>query len=288
MKVFKNAYSEAFLAKYSKSQSKSVNAKNGVLTLKVPTLDMVVYFQVETAASTSFGINATVSSATADGSVNVAVYDAEGNATTLFTIVDGKVTANGAEPVTNSAVATDTEYSLMAHYLVNDDGSATATLVINGDTANKYTVQLANAAYSRFDLNFKAEAKNTKNVFTLSDLEMYEGDIAHKLEGTANEIAIRGLLHAESPMRTVNVTGPETVSIKKASIQLGKYLGKEPIFEGEEGDSAYLNDSSLAMEMFGYPDVCARTLIRWQAEYIMAGGRTLDKPTHFEERKGSY
>ena len=107
-------------------------------------------------------------------------------------------------------------------------------------------------------------------------------------QGTANEIAIRGLLHAESPMRTVNVTGPETVSIKKASIQLGKYLGKEPIFEGEEGDSAYLNDSSLAMEMFGYPDVCARTLIRWQAEYIMAGGRTLDKPTHFEERKGSY
>ena len=107
-------------------------------------------------------------------------------------------------------------------------------------------------------------------------------------QGTANEIAIRGLLHAEAPMRTVNVTGPETVSIKKASIQLGKYLGKEPIFSGEEGNTAYLNDASLAMEMFGYPDVPARTLIRWQAEYIMAGGRTLDKPTHFEERKGSY
>lgn len=107
-------------------------------------------------------------------------------------------------------------------------------------------------------------------------------------QGTANEIAIRGLLHAESPMRTVNVTGPETVSIRKASIQLGKYLGKEPIFAGEEGNTAYLSDSSLAMEMFGYPDVCAHTLIRWQAEYIMAGGRTLDKPTHFEERKGSY
>ena len=107
-------------------------------------------------------------------------------------------------------------------------------------------------------------------------------------QGTANEIAIRGLLHAESPMRTVNVTGPETVSIKKASLKLAKYLGKEPIFEGEEGNSAFLNDSSLAMEMFGYPDVCANTLIRWQAEYIMAGARTLDKPTHFEERKGSY
>ena len=107
-------------------------------------------------------------------------------------------------------------------------------------------------------------------------------------QGTANEIAIRGLLHAEAPMKTVNVTGPEIVSIKKTAIQLGKYLGKEPIFAGEEGNTAFLSDASLAMEMFGYPDVCASTLIRWQAEYILDGGRVLDKPTHFEERKGTY
>ncbi len=107
-------------------------------------------------------------------------------------------------------------------------------------------------------------------------------------QGSANEIAIRGLLHADSPATIMNVTGPETVSIKKASIELGKYLGKEPIFEGEEGKDAYLNDASLAMEIFGYPSVSAKTLIKWQAEYILDGGRTLDKPTHFEERKGAY
>ena len=107
-------------------------------------------------------------------------------------------------------------------------------------------------------------------------------------QGTANEIAIRGLLHATSPMTIMNVTGPETVSIKKVSEKLGKYLNKEPIFEGKEGDTAYLNDASRAMETFGYPDVCAETLIRWQAEYILDGGRTLNKPTHFEERKGNY
>ena len=43
-----------------------------------------------------------------------------------------------------------------------------------------------------------------------------------------------------------------------------------------------------AMEIFGYPEVSANPLIKWQAEYILDGGRTLDKPTHFEERKGSY
>ena len=107
-------------------------------------------------------------------------------------------------------------------------------------------------------------------------------------QGTANEIAIRGLLHCESPMKIMNVTGPETVSIKQASLKLGKYLGKAPIFEGEEGNTAYLNNASRCVETFGYPDVSPETLIRWQAEYILDGGRTIDKPTHFEERKGSY
>ena len=107
-------------------------------------------------------------------------------------------------------------------------------------------------------------------------------------QGSANEIAIRGLLHADAPAKVMNVTGPETVSIRKAALELGKYLGREPIFEGEEGNDAYLNDASLAMETFGYPGVSAKTLIRWQAEYILDGGRTLDKPTHFEERKGKY
>lgn len=107
-------------------------------------------------------------------------------------------------------------------------------------------------------------------------------------QGSANEIAIRGLLHAEAPAKIMNITGPETVSIKKAAEELGEYLGKKPIFEGDIGNDAYLNDASLAMETFGYPQVSAKTLIRWQAEYILDGGRTLNKPTHFEERKGSY
>ncbi len=107
-------------------------------------------------------------------------------------------------------------------------------------------------------------------------------------QGSANEIAIRGLLHAEAPAKIMNVTGPETVSIQKAAKMLGEYLGKEPIFVNEPGTDAYINDASLAMETFGYPAISIKTLIQWQAEWILAGGRSLGKPTHFEERKGSY
>lgn len=107
-------------------------------------------------------------------------------------------------------------------------------------------------------------------------------------QGSANEIALRGLLHASSPACVMNVTGPETVSIRRVAKQLGEYLGREPVFEGTEGNDAYINDASAAMELFGYPAVPIHQLIRWQAEWILDGGRSLGKPTHFEERKGSY
>jgi len=107
-------------------------------------------------------------------------------------------------------------------------------------------------------------------------------------QGSANEMALRGLLHAESPAKVMNITGPEIVSIRAAARQLGEYLGKEPTFSGVEGTDAYLNNAELAMETFGYPAVSIHKLIRWQAEWIMDGGRGLNKPTHFEERKGSY
>ena len=107
-------------------------------------------------------------------------------------------------------------------------------------------------------------------------------------QGSANEIAIRGLLHCESPVRCINVTGPETLSVQYAARQMAEILGVQPVFEGEPKQSAYLNNAAQAMELFGYPAVSVSTLIRWQAEWLRDGGRVLNKPTHFEERGGSY
>lgn len=107
-------------------------------------------------------------------------------------------------------------------------------------------------------------------------------------QGSANEIAIRGLLYATEDVCTMNVTGPETMSIRKTAEQFGEIFGKKPIFSSEETNTAYLSDASKSAEIFGYPSVSAQTLIKWQAEWILSGGRGLGKPTHFEERGGSY
>ena len=107
-------------------------------------------------------------------------------------------------------------------------------------------------------------------------------------QGSANEMAIRGLLHCDIPVRRVNITGPETLSVQFAAEEMAKMLDVEPIYEGEPQPNAYLNNASRAMELFGYPSVSAYTLMRWQAEWLREGGRVLGKPTHFEERGGSY
>ncbi len=107
-------------------------------------------------------------------------------------------------------------------------------------------------------------------------------------QGSANEIALRALLHTGSPAVKMNVTGPETVSVRYAAERLGRLLGKTPVFEGEEQNNAYLNNAGRAAELFGYPSVSVNTLIEWQAQWLLDGNTGINKPTHFEERKGSY
>jgi len=107
-------------------------------------------------------------------------------------------------------------------------------------------------------------------------------------QGSANEMALRGLLHAASPAVRLNVTGPEVLLVKRTALRLGEMLGREPVFEGPEGTDALLSDAALAMGLFGRPRVSADALIEWQWQWLLDGGRALGKPTHFEERKGSY
>ena len=107
-------------------------------------------------------------------------------------------------------------------------------------------------------------------------------------QGDANEIAIRGLLMAEAPIRRMNITGPEIVSVRYAAEMFGKLFGKAVQFTGVPGEKSLLNNSAACLAAFGYPSVSVQTMIEWQAEWMLNGGRILGKPTHFEERKGSF
>ena len=107
-------------------------------------------------------------------------------------------------------------------------------------------------------------------------------------QGDANEYAIRSLLHCESPAKKLNVTGPETIAIRWLAEEFGKLLGKTAVFENEPAESALLNNSRQAYELFGLPFVKLEDMIQWTADWIQLGGQQLNKPTHFQERKGNF
>lgn len=107
-------------------------------------------------------------------------------------------------------------------------------------------------------------------------------------QGDANETAIRSLCHASSDVFYLNVSGPETVSVYATAKKFGELLGKEALFCGESADASLFCDTGKMADLFGYPLMPLETMIKWQADWILSGGRSLEKPTHFEQRKGDY
>lgn len=107
-------------------------------------------------------------------------------------------------------------------------------------------------------------------------------------QGDANEIALRALLRCSSPPNVMNITGPETLSLRWAANEFGRKLGMEPIFTGEEASTALLSNAAKAAATFGYPRVSLAEMIDWIGDWVGQGGETWNKPTHFQEREGKY
>ncbi|MGI2294795.1 NAD-dependent epimerase/dehydratase family protein [Paenibacillus sp. GXUN7292] len=107
-------------------------------------------------------------------------------------------------------------------------------------------------------------------------------------QGDANSMALRCLAHCSNPPELMNITGPETLSIRWAAQQFAKRMGKEAIFEGTESELALLNNASKSHQIFGYPEVSLLQMIDWITEWVENDGATWDKPTGFQERKGKF
>ena len=107
-------------------------------------------------------------------------------------------------------------------------------------------------------------------------------------QGDANAWALRALRYATPDCPILNVTGPETVSIRWLATQLGARLGREPAFLGEEAPNALLSNAARAFALFGYPSVPLLTMLDWVADWVGRGGRSLGKATKFEVRDGRF
>ena len=138
------------------------------------------------------------------------------------------------------------------------------------------------------DLRYGVMLEIAKSVNEGRSIDLTTGNVNVIWQGDANEIAIRSLLHCDVPANILNVTGPETLSLKWLAEQFGTLLGKEPLFENEVQPTALLSNASKAHKLFGYPRVTVRDMIEMTVAWLHAGGKTINKPTHFQERKGQF
>ena len=125
-------------------------------------------------------------------------------------------------------------------------------------------------------------------VFTSQPVDVTTGFANGIWQGDACGQVLRCLEYTSSPAEIMNITGPETFSIRQVAGQFGKIFGKDPIITGEENSMGYLSNASRANAILGNPQVPLGRVIEWIAHWIEIGGENSGKETHFETQDGKY
>jgi nucleoside-diphosphate-sugar epimerase len=119
-------------------------------------------------------------------------------------------------------------------------------------------------------------------------IDLATGHVNCIWQGDANAIAIAALAHASAPPFILNVTGPDTISIRAVAEEFGRRFGRPPRLVGSESDTALLSDAAWMQRRFGPPRVSTALLVDWVADWVARGGERLGKPTHYGQRAGSF
>jgi len=138
------------------------------------------------------------------------------------------------------------------------------------------------------DLRYGVLLDVAKKVFEGLAIDLRMGYVNVIWQGDVNNIAVRSLELCSSPPEIVNVTGPETVSVRWLAEKFGVLFGKKPVFKNSEMENALLSNASKCFRIFGPPTVALDQMIKWVAHWVLIGGRTFNKPTHFEAVDGRF
>ncbi|HEV7330914.1 MAG TPA: NAD(P)-dependent oxidoreductase [Flavisolibacter sp.] len=138
------------------------------------------------------------------------------------------------------------------------------------------------------DVTYGVLLEIAKSVKEGRPIDISMGHVNVIWQGDANEIALRALHHCSVPSKILNVTGPEIVSVRWLAKEFGKHFGQTLEFINAEQDTALLSNAAECSRLFGYPGVSLKQMIEVTAAWLKEGGKTINKPTHFQERTGQF
>jgi nucleoside-diphosphate-sugar epimerase len=138
------------------------------------------------------------------------------------------------------------------------------------------------------DLRYGVLADVASKVWRGDPVDVTMGHVNVIWQGDANAQALRCLAVATVPTSPINVSGPETTSIRWLAEEFGRRFGKPAVIVGDEAPTAWLMNTGEAERLFGYPKVPLSQLVGWVADWISREQRQYGKPTKFESRDGKY
>jgi hypothetical protein len=107
-------------------------------------------------------------------------------------------------------------------------------------------------------------------------------------QGDANEMILRSLSLASSPPLALNLVGTWHYSVRATAEWFAERMKKKVIFTGEEAKTAFLSNNEELRLTLGEPPTEIAQVMKWTADWVIAGGHLLNKPTHFDVRDGGY
>ena len=154
-------------------------------------------------------------------------------------------------------------------------------------TRNNTPVMIYRLNYAN-DVSYGVLMDIAKAVDQGKPIDLCMGNVNVIWQGDANEMALRALHRCEVPAKLLNITGPETASVRWLAKEFGKRFNKTALFENEENTTALLSNAAESFRLFGYPKVSLINMIEVLAAWVQQGGKTMNKPTHFQEREGKF
>jgi len=128
----------------------------------------------------------------------------------------------------------------------------------------------------------------TRKVWADEPVDVSNGVFNCIWQGDANDMILRSLALTSIPVQAWNLTSPEIFRVREVAERFGRLLGKPPRLAGVEAETALLGNSAKLCSELGRPATSLETVMRWTAHWVKSGGRSLDRPTHFETRDGAY
>src|SRR3954467_8694465 len=138
------------------------------------------------------------------------------------------------------------------------------------------------------DMRYGVRHDIASKVLQGKPIDVSLGHVNFIWQGDASSQALRCLAHCTAPTSPINVSGHEILAVRDLAARFGARFGRAPVLTGNEQPTAWLTDTSKAVELFGLPVVDTEQLIAWTADWVSRAMPSLGKPTKYEVRDGRY